>query len=94
MHNLNIPDEFFEEHPTPILQREYIRVWEAINTLWGTIECQFYLDKLVIQSDNNSHQGFPFEVFIEIIELHNIHADLSISLCKDFTGWRTLDKKQ
>ena len=88
MQTLNIPDEFFKDHPVSLLQRDYNRVWLMINDLWATREGQDYLDGIVLMEPNHiDREGFPFEVFMELAELHNIHTDLSVTYCKDFTGW-------
>ena len=94
MEKLNIPPEFFEEYPKSVLQKDYVRVWEIINNTWGSIECQYYLDKIVLmEHDNTTREGFPFDAFMELAELHNIHTDLSMTFCKDFTGWKNPDLK-
>ena len=88
MKTLNIPDEFFDEYPNSLLQRDYTRVFDTINSIWGTLEGQDYLDGIVLmEHDHIDRAGFPFEVFLELAALHAIHIDISVTYCKDFTGW-------
>ena len=88
MKTLNIPDKFFDEFPDSLLQRNYSRVFELINLLWGTLEGQNYLDGIVLmEPDNTTRQGFDFEVFLELAALHSLHIDITVTFCKDFTGW-------
>ncbi|MCX7892099.1 MAG: hypothetical protein N2544_07015 [Burkholderiales bacterium] len=59
-------------HPFPIVQAKFPRIALQIHDLWGTPECDRYLDKLIID-DRGNRTGFPPDVMTALLELSRQH---------------------
>jgi len=54
------------------LARNYMRILQKINELWGTGAMMTYLDELIMPS-RIDRQGFPPEVAVELLSLKQLH---------------------
>jgi hypothetical protein len=54
------------------LARNYVRILQKINELWGTGAMMAYLDELIMPS-RIDRQGFPPEVAVELLMLKQLH---------------------
>jgi hypothetical protein len=61
-----------ERHPWPVVAEQFPRVAQAIFDLWGTPECDAYLNRLVID-DRGTRGGFPPEVMQALLDLSAQH---------------------
>ncbi len=59
-------------HPFPIVEAKFPRIALQIHDLWGTPECDRYLDKLIID-DRGNRAGFPPDVMTALLELSRQH---------------------
>lgn len=50
------------------------RIADGVELIWGTVELENYLSKLVI-TDRDNREGFPPLVFNAILRLHTLHND-------------------
>jgi hypothetical protein len=58
--------------PFPIVAQAYPRIAERLKQLWGTPQCDRYLDDLLIDSRGN-RQGFPPPVVSALLTLSEEH---------------------
>ncbi len=65
-----------------ILARDYARILQRIELLWGSKEAINYLDSIFLgdSQDRSGRQGFPIEVMNEIVQLKQMHEFLFPSL--------------
>jgi hypothetical protein len=49
------------------------RISDSISLLWGTKECETYMEGLII-SNRIDRQGFPTDVGSAILKLYNVHT--------------------
>ena len=59
-------------HPLPIIEAKFPRIAVRIVDLWGTAECDLYLDSLIID-DRGNRAGFPAEVMAALLDLSRQH---------------------
>lgn len=57
-----------------------------LEVTWGEPEFYDYINKLTI-ADRNIREGFPPEVFVEILNLRNLHDQLFPSLHPKINVW-------
>ena len=50
----------------------YKRIADRLDILWGTVECEKYLWKLLID-ERGSRAGFAIDVFDDLLGLYNAH---------------------
>ena len=50
----------------------YKRIADRLDILWGTVECEKYLWKLLID-ERGSRDGFAIDVFDDLLGLYNAH---------------------
>ncbi|MCU0804731.1 MAG: hypothetical protein MUF79_06550 [Burkholderiales bacterium] len=59
-------------HPLPIVEARFPRIAARIVDLWGTPECDRYLDGLIID-DRGGRSGFPPDVMAALLALSRQH---------------------
>lgn len=57
----------------------YPRIAEAIELTWGTMECDAYLNKLILD-ERGDRQGFPVAVLGALLQLSMAHSELLKSI--------------
>lgn len=60
-----------EEH-LALISEKFPRIGDQIATLWGTQECHDRVAYLLCD-DSTGRAGFPFDVFLSMMALHNMH---------------------
>lgn len=58
-----------------VLPKRVPRIYENILEMWGTYELHAYFDELIL-SKREKRQGFPVDVMIELLDLHDIYKEL------------------
>ncbi len=64
-----------ERYEGPSLEKNYPRVMQAIQAMWGFKELNTYFGKLTID-DRGDREGFPPEVWEEIYTLMRLHEHI------------------
>lgn len=59
-----------------VLDRDYPRIAEQIQLLWGYPEFYRYLERLLVMEKERERGGFPLEVMLELSQLQEIHEHL------------------
>jgi hypothetical protein len=59
-------------HPLPIVEATFPRIAAHIIALWGSPECDRYLDRLIVD-DRGNRAGFPPAVMAALLELSRQH---------------------
>jgi len=67
------PEKDAEEPPFVTIERDYKRVANAIELMWGSKELDVYLQKLMLD-DRGGRAGFPERVLAAIIKLYDQHT--------------------
>jgi hypothetical protein len=62
-----------EEPPLFIVRRQFPRIAEAIELMWGERELDGYLNKLIL-ADRSDREGFPKPMLQALLKLHNQHT--------------------
>jgi hypothetical protein len=62
-----------EEAPFITIERDYPRVAKSIELLWGHVELDQYLQKLII-ADRGDREGFPKTALVALLKLYKQHA--------------------
>lgn len=61
------------EHLEALRDKGYERIADRLDILWGTVECDKYLWKLLID-ERGSRDGFAIDVFDDLLGLCNAHT--------------------
>jgi hypothetical protein len=77
--------------PFPIVAAAYPRVAERIRGLWGTPQCDVYLDELLIDR-RGGRQGFPPDVVSALLMLSEDHQ-ARFGFRKDEAKWNDINKR-
>ena len=77
--------------PFPIVAAAYPRVADRIRTLWGTPQCDAYLDELLIDR-RGGRQGFPPDVVSALLLLSEEHQT-RFGFRKDLPKWDDINKR-
>jgi hypothetical protein len=85
--NQNEASDFAQKHPKIAaglvdpsrfptnVYRDYERILDKIESLWGSFRGQDYLEEL-LTTQRSDRKGFPDEVVSELIRLHLLHVKL------------------
>lgn len=83
-----IPVEFAEKHPELVLQNNFPRVWGIMETLWGTRQCDEYLNDVLFIEGGGSRQGFPLAAMNELMTLYELNRrDMAHKGLIDIEPW-------
>ena len=63
-----------EQHPFIVIQRDFPRVAEAIEMMWGSPELDNYFEKLIV-ADRGDREGFPKPVLAALLSLFRQHTN-------------------
>lgn len=61
-----------KEENLAIVREQFARIADRIEATWGAQTCEDYLVKLIV-SDRERREGFPVQIFMAILRLHNMH---------------------
>ena len=59
-----------------VLDRDYSRVADQLELMWGHAEFYRCLEKLLVMEKGQNRAGFPFEAILEFDKLKEIHECL------------------
>lgn len=68
-----IPEDFANKHPELVLKNNFPRVWGILETLWGTKQCDEYLNDILFIEGDTNRQGFPPAAMQELMSLHTLN---------------------
>lgn len=68
-----IPAEFTTKHPDLYLKHNHSRVWGILETLWGTPQCDEYLNDILFLEGDAKRQGFPLPAMNELMTLFDLN---------------------
>ncbi len=65
--------EFFVKYPESVLRSQMSRIWEQINSHWGSQQAPEYLESLLIVEEDRERKGFTPDVMAELLTLVRLH---------------------
>jgi hypothetical protein len=74
-----------EEPPFITVERDYPRVAKSIELLWGHVELDQYLQKLII-ADRGDREGFPKPVLGALLKLYKQHSS-QFNFARETDAW-------